>query len=320
MTKLSSKMHLLIIITTVLIVIGMAVGTVCHFVAGGFFNYGSEFSDYKSIEVSYSLAEQTKSEVSDVCDKALDGLACAEQPTFSESGTYGKAVYKFSAKTDTAKLQSAVDKINTELNSSGYGLSVASYHSANTFAGGARVIKFAAIAIASCVVFQALYFAVRYKLGLAVTSLINNLATIGAFAALLAITRIPVGIEVVALFALTVALSMIASCILCDRIRKNLKADDAAKNTAAEITDASAAESFKIIAVLHLAMVIIIALLAIFTTISAMSAAALAPYGVALLGVIASWYGVSFLTPALYPAFNKLIDSRIKFGKKKSKS
>ena len=36
--KLSSRMHLMIIISAVIIAIGLAVGLVCEFVADGYFN------------------------------------------------------------------------------------------------------------------------------------------------------------------------------------------------------------------------------------------------------------------------------------------
>ena len=52
--KLSSKMHILIIVSTVLIAIGLAVGLICEFVADGFFNYGADWASYKSITVSYN--------------------------------------------------------------------------------------------------------------------------------------------------------------------------------------------------------------------------------------------------------------------------
>lgn len=53
--KLSSKMHLLIIISSVVIAIGLAVGIICQFVANGFFNYNDDYANYKSVTVDLSL-------------------------------------------------------------------------------------------------------------------------------------------------------------------------------------------------------------------------------------------------------------------------
>ena len=46
MNKIIKLRHIALIITVVIIAIGMAVGTICHFVSNGFFNYGDEFASY----------------------------------------------------------------------------------------------------------------------------------------------------------------------------------------------------------------------------------------------------------------------------------
>ena len=42
-------MHLFIIISTVIVAIGLAVGLVCQFVANGFFNPGANYASYKAV-------------------------------------------------------------------------------------------------------------------------------------------------------------------------------------------------------------------------------------------------------------------------------
>ena len=51
--KVCAKIHLFIIISSLFIAIGMAVGTICHFCANGFFNYGGEFKSYNSVNIVY---------------------------------------------------------------------------------------------------------------------------------------------------------------------------------------------------------------------------------------------------------------------------
>ena len=75
--KLSSKMHIFIIVSCVLIAIGLAVGTICHFVAGGFFNYGGDYESYKSVTVDYQSIDFSGGEkeplelIEEICDKAF---------------------------------------------------------------------------------------------------------------------------------------------------------------------------------------------------------------------------------------------------------
>ncbi|MDE7087212.1 MAG: hypothetical protein K2O67_03365, partial [Clostridia bacterium] len=58
--KVCSKIHLFIIISVLFIAIGMAVGTICHFCANGFFNYGGEFASYTSVKVTYTVSENSE--------------------------------------------------------------------------------------------------------------------------------------------------------------------------------------------------------------------------------------------------------------------
>ena len=55
--KLCSKMHVMLIVSSVLIAVGIAVGLICQFVAGGYFNYGDDYKSYKSVEVSYAFVD-----------------------------------------------------------------------------------------------------------------------------------------------------------------------------------------------------------------------------------------------------------------------
>jgi preprotein translocase subunit SecF len=302
MTKLniSSKRHLFIIISIVLIAIGMAVGTVCHFVSNGFFNYGSEFSSYKSVTVSYLAAEQTEDSVKDICEIAFSDLHPVEV-SYAEVSTGGEVVYKFSQKTDTASLERATEQINLKL-SANSGLSTASLHDATTFVGGSRVLIYTSIALASAAVFQCLYFLLRYKLRAALSALATSVTGLGLFAAFVAMTRIPVGIEVVALGALVVVVTLATCGLYFSHVNANKKDVNYGKTAISEISDISAGESASINIVLLLFLIIAIVLTAIFAVISATAVTVLAPYAVAVLAIVVSGYASLIFAPSVYSA------------------
>lgn len=303
--KVCSKIHLFIIISVLFIAIGMAVGTICHFCANGFFNYGEEFSSYKCVAVTYYTSEYKDADaIRPVCDEALKGFNAYEVSYYSDNRMGGEIVYKYSAGTDGEKLQSAVDALNIALDKNGSGLNVASLHEVSVNEGGARALTYAAIALASAAAFQFLYFIFRYKLRAAFSALLACVHNLGVFVAFAAITRIPVGAQFIAIGAAVVLLTMILSCVLFDRTRKNFKNEIYAKTERVEVVDTSACEvrTVSFIAVCALAVAVVV--LGVFAAISQMWIGALAPYGLALLGLIACFYGALFFTPAVHGAID----------------
>lgn len=303
--KVCSKIHLFIIISVLFIAIGMAVGTICHFCANGFFNYGEEFSSYKCVTVTYYTSEYKDADaIRPVCDEALKGFNAYEVSYYSDNRMGGEIVYKYSAGTDGEKLQSAVDALNVALDKNGSGLNVASLHEVSVNEGGARALTYAAFALASAAAFQFLYFIFRYKLRAAFSALLACVHNLGVFVAFAAITRIPVGAQFIAIGAAVVLLTMILTCVLFDRTRKNFKNEIYAKTERVEVVDTSACEvrTVSFIAVCALAVAVVV--LGVFAAISQMWIGALAPYGLALLGLIACFYGALFFTPAVHGAID----------------
>lgn len=303
--KVCSKIHLFIIISVLFIAIGMAVGTICHFCANGFFNYGEEFSSYKCVTVTYYTSEYKDADaIRPVCDEALKGFNAYEVSYYSDNRMGGEIVYKYSAGTDGEKLQSAVDALNVALDKNGSGLNVASLHEVSVNEGGARALTYAAIALASAAAFQFFYFIFRYKLRAAFSALLACVHNLGVFVAFAAITRIPVGAQFIAIGAAVVLLTMILTCVLFDRTRKNFKNEIYAKTERVEVVDTSACEvrTVSFIAVCALAVAVVV--LGVFAAISQMWIGALAPYGLALLGLIACFYGALFFTPAVHGAID----------------
>lgn len=313
--KVCSKIHLFICISVLFIAIGMAVGTVCHFLADGFFNYGGEFASYKSVSVTYYYSEQNSAtDIDKLCEEHLGGLG-SYGVSRSASDTCEEIVYKFSPEADNAKLQSAVDAINEKFD----GLeSSASLHEGIVNEGGAKNIVYAAIALASAAAFQFLYYIVRYKLRAAFSALLACVHNLGVYAALLAVTRIPVGTEAVAIGAAVVFITMIVCGLLFDRTRKNFKNEKYAKTDRVEVVDISACETraltFTVICALAAAAVV----LGAFAAISAMYAGALAPCGVAVLGLAACMYGALFFTPAVHGAIDGVCERALASVKAKA--
>lgn len=302
--KVCSKIHLFIIISSLLIVIGMAVGTICHFLCGGFFNYGGEFASYKSVKVVYYTSEYSEDAIKPICDNALDSLNPYEK-SYADTNLGGEVVYKFAYGTDSAELQAAVDKLNVELDKNSSGLNVASLHEGTVKEGGAKNIVRASIALASAVAFQFIYYIFRFKLRSAFSALLASIHNLGVFAALCAITRIPLGAEAVAIGAAVVFVTMIVCGLLFDRTKKNFKNDNYAKSDRLEVIDISACEVRNVTFYGLTAFAIgALVLGGVFACISSLYIGAFAPYIVAALGMIACCYGAVFFTPAVHGAID----------------
>lgn len=312
--KICSKIHLFIIISVLFIAIGMAVGSVCHFIAGGFFNYGGEFSSYKSITVTYYSSEYTEETVAPVIDSALGSLSPYEK-SFGETTQGGEVVYKFSSSTDSTALENAVASINTSFEGK---LSCASWHEGIVNEGGAKNLVRAAIAFASAAAFQFLYYICRYKLRAAFSALLSCVHNVGIYAALLAVTRIPVGTEAVAVGSVVLFMSMVLCGLLFDRTRKNFKSEQYAKSERVEVIEISASE----VRVLSLALVASIAvgavILGVCSAIASLSALALAACAVGVFAALACGYGCLFFTPAVHSAIDSTCEKVLLKAKQKA--
>lgn len=302
--KVCAKIHLFIIISAIIIAVGMAVGTVCHFCANGFFNYGGEFASYKCVTVTYVNSENKDEEsIKPLCEQAL-GEFKAYEVSYAETSNGGEITYKFANRTDSAKLQAAVDELYSKLDETGSHLNDASLREVKVSEGGAKAITFASIALASAAAFQFIYFIFRYKLRAAFSALLASVHNLGVFVALAAITRIPVGAEMIAIGAAVVVLTMILTCVLFDRTRKNFKNDKYEKTERLEVVDISAQESRKVTFAAVGALACAAVVFGAFATIAAMYIGAFAPYILAVLGLVACLYGAVFFTPAVHGAID----------------
>ncbi len=313
--KICSKFRLFIIISVLIIAIGMAVGTVCHFVADGFFNYGGEFSSYDSVTVNYYSSEYgNPDDVKALCEEHLKDFS-AYEVSYTETNLGGEIIYKYSDKTDVSKLEEAAQSLNAALDKNGSGLNSVYVREGKVKEGGSAAIIYASIALASAAAFQFIYFIFRYKLRAALSALLASVHNLGVFVALAAMTRLPLGIEAVAFGAAVVFMTMIATCVFFDKTRKNFADAANAKSDRVDVIEKSAAE-VRMISLIGFAAIAAVALiLGAFATISSMFIGTFAPYILAVLACVACCYGTLFFTPSVHSA----IDALCERSKKKAK-
>ncbi len=302
-TNITSKFHLIVIITCIAIAIGAAVGTICHFVAGGFFNYGVEYASTKSVSVTYYVTDYSAKEVKEICEEQLSSVGAY---TLTESESNAMMEYTFSASVDAEKLADAVKAINTKL-SEGEGINLASVHENEALVSNVNVYVWCGVAIASIVVLQALYLLIRYKLFMALTNLITNAVSFILFVALLAATHLPIGSYIAPVVLVGTLITMICSQLYFAKARAMLKAEDADKLVFEQVCEDAAKASFMNIAVF--CGVILVCSLIIAGVLAITGAIAYSAIAVAVaLAAVVSWWISAVATPAVY--------SRLKSAKK----
>ncbi len=327
--NVSAKMHIFVIISCLVIAIGIAAGTIFHFVSNGFFNYGGDYETYKSVSVEYEDIDfsgggkEPVELIKDICSTAFGNAGVsAKASSFGDTSTGGKVVYKFMNSTDTEKLSAAVEAINAEIkkevvSAGGIQFSYASVHEAETVLGGGLAMTRAAIVIATVIAAHFIYFAIRYNLTMALGAMLADVHNFALYVALIALCRVPVGSTIAAYAVLTVLMTVIGTSFLFDRIRKNSKSDDNKKLDAFGISDLSSRESFAINVIMPACLAAISLVLFIALVISSMSPlVALAPVVCSLVAFISCVYGTVFFVPSVYPRFKVLGDK----AKAKSKA
>lgn len=314
--RLSSKMHLLIVISALLIAAGLAVGLICQFVGGGYFNYSAEWGGYKSITVTYGYTDFSGDEdVKIICQTAFDDANISYYAFQSgDNNTGGQLVYKFAVSTDDAKITAAVEAIEAAIKlaveeDGGLRLSSASAHTAEAYLGGGSTLVMLSVALAVVVAFHFLYFVIRFRLTMALAALLADIHNLALFVSLLSLTRVPVGPSVFAFAALAVLLTVIGTCWLFDRVRKNAKEEEFKKLSAFELVDRSADEAFKANIWLPASLVCVTVVLFVLLSVSSLSPLViLSPVLTALVCFVSCAYGTAIFTPSVYARFKKIGD------------
>lgn len=307
--KFSSKMHLCITITCLLVAIGLAIGLTCHFLWGYFFNWGGDYSTYSKVEVKYSVLEIGTSEVEEICEDAFEenGITYYTVVT-SGSSTESRIEYRFADSTDSEALISAQQTVEAAVQAENE-LAVVTYSYVSGTLGGEIDIMYAGIALAAAVVFQFLYFIIRYKLTMAFSALLADVHNLALFYALLAITRVQVSSSVVALSVLTVLLTMVGCGILFEKLRKAFRTDEFKAMPSFEQVDAASRSAIRPMAFVFGTFAVAAVVIAAFTAIGALSVYSLfMPCMCALISVVACAYGTMLFTPAVYSRFKLRAD------------
>lgn len=305
MNKIIKLRHIAVIISVIIIAIGMAVGTVCHIISDGFFNYGDEFASYTSVEVTTSAVEDTDgSAAKEIASEALSSYG-AYEVTFSQAtGLMPNTVtYKFGG--DVA-LGDALADIQAKFDERGMEDATVSSFVNDGVANGIFQLNFAAIALASAVVFQAIYFAIRLKPGMALSALCSQLVVVGLYASLLAITRCPVGLEAIAFAALAVVICMICNGISFDSVKKSFKNDANEKAENIGLVSDCFASTFRLNAFIVAAVAVAVVVFAVFAFIAMPAAVTLLPYAACLVSLVSCALTCGVFTPASYALMSGL--------------
>lgn len=314
--KLSSKMHLFIIISCVVIAIGLAVGTACQFVANGFFNYSADYESYKNVTVEYETIDFSGNEqtplqlVEAISEKAFaDAGVASNLVTSGKTVTGGKVTYKFAYSTDMDKLEEASNAINAEIksvvsSSGGIQFSYASQHKNDALLGGGLAISRAAIAAACVIAVHFIYFVIRYRLTMALGALLADVHNLALYIALTAACRIPVGSAVATYAVLAVIITVIGTSFLFDRMRKNAKAE---KDKKLSVSDKTADECFMINLILPACLAAVSVVMFILLAISSLSLITIIPPVLcSLIAFVSCVYGTVFFVPSVYPRFEQI--------------
>ncbi len=306
MTKFSSRIHLYIAVVCLVLAIGAAIGTIGHFIWGGFFNYGVDYASSHSVSVSYYVTDYTSGQVQEICENNLGGLGGY---TLTKSDSNGKMEFTFSADSDGDAIKQAVEKINAELDTK-TGINVATYHEAEGLVTNVGTYIWCAVAVASIIAVQAVYIAVRYKIGMAAVSLISNVAGAAMFVSLLAAVRLPLGSYVAPVAFVCVLLTMICSQYFFAKARACFKEDGMSAVPSLEQTDCAASRSWRRILLICGIVFGASVLTAVALAVAAPTIAFASPAVAAAVAAAVSFFTSAMFTPAIYSRFKLVSDKR----------
>lgn len=302
MNKILKMRHIALIVSVIIIAIGMAVGTVCHFVSNGFFNYGAEFASYKSIQITTSIPEDVSgNKAKKIAEDALSSLGAYEVHFSEGTATAPNTVtYYFPMSASDDELASAVEDIKAAFEQQKMEDASAGVLKQTAVPDGGWQLGLAAIAVSCAAFLQAVYFAFRYKPGMALSSLCSQAAVVGIYAALLAITRCPVGIQTADFAVIAVAVTMICNGVFFSSVKNAFKDESNVKTDKYELIAGSAASTAKVNIAVCVALAVAIVIFGVFALIAAPGAATLSAYLASLIAVVACAFTFGVFTPASY--------------------
>ncbi len=327
--KLSGKMVLFIIISCIIVVAGVVVGTVCHFMGYGYFNSGADWTSDQSVTLTWYYTEGFTDEdptLKDYCETAFEenGISYyAVSYGTADDGTGGDIVYRFTSGTDSNAISKACDEVRAEIStyisttfSDSFIYRTSIYpHETEALTSGYRALMYAGIAVASIIVFEFLYVLIRYKMSMALGGALACFHNLALYLCIVSLARIPVGTSMYAFAVITVLLTMIGCLFTFGKLRKNMKNEDLAALSPYEIVDKSATETFVTNLGITLSLTVLAVIMFVLLMISSLSPlAVLTPALCALVAFASCLYGTCFFMPAVYSRFKKI---GLKFQRKK---
>lgn len=332
-TNFSAKMHLFIIISSLITAIGIAMGIIFSFATDmGYFNFGGDLESYKSIMATYSnidfsgKQDDAETIMIGICDKAFDEVGISDYSVVTgKSSNGGKIIYKFVLGTDDEKLSSAVEKINSGIKSNTsleagnetYCVSNAAFSIVRTKISGNKLLYTTLIIGAVIFVFHALYTLVRYKASMAFAAILADVHNVALYLSVLSITRAPFSSTAVIFAVLVLLTTIVGTCFYFDSAKKLIKSSDG-KVEAFSIADDAAGSCLVMNLSFPAVFAFVAVILFVLLSISSLSVlAVLAPLSCALIFAISCAYGTAIFVPSVYSRF-KLIGDNFKSKDKRS--
>ncbi len=310
MSKITTKKCLLIslIVSLVLIVAG---AFIFGFVG---FNTNSVTSDYSEIEVSYYGTKLNEQDFLDEIEKTgKDTIAEAgykiSEVKYSEEAAGGRGLFEFVLKKDLTETQSA--ELVASLETSLRALTVTegegeTYHK-DVYRPHYEYIWRTAIAMGVGLVLVFVYVAIRYRVGMSVTTLVASIHDVLLTLALIALLRIPMGTAVIGIAACSLILSVFMNLFVFGKMRKDFRSEERKDLPAREAVALSSSESRKGV---YVTAIVAAAVLLVSGVIGAILGADLLWFMLgSLLAVGVSVYSSLVLSPAIYASVKERSDA-----------
>ena len=241
--KTAKKTTLLFIIVAVVLAAAIAVGILCG-VKSSVFNTNAQMKDSKTLTVSLNqYAYSTRlEEVENVCEDAFGKLDVQYELKGEMSGDESEIVYVFEKDVDLSKVQAALEtKLNEKAEAWGADITVSS-NSENAVSVLARHYTLRALiagAVMAVLVFA--YVSLRYKLSIGIVTAVATVLGMLLTASVAILTRIPVTSSIAYVIAVAGLFSAVTTLFTMNKLRANLKSENAAEQSAEELISDSIA-------------------------------------------------------------------------------
>lgn len=312
MSKTVSKKNLFICLTVSLVLI----------IAGaflfGFLGFGenSTAKDYTAVEVSdsgyMSFDEEFRSSLESFCNTEIGnaGYTVADV-RYNESASGAGNTITFILTEGSDSLASFVDSLAVAIdanvqNAERAVVSVA-YHTVEN-APYYEFIWRTAIGAGVAFVLLFVYMAIRFKVGMGVTSLVAAVHDVLITLAVIALLRIPVGVTVIGVAAFSLLLSGFMNMLVFGKMRRDFRSEDRKDLPAREGIALAVKESRKSVFV---TAILLAALLVVLGAIGAVIGRDMLWFMLSgLMAVVASTYSSLMLSPAIYACIKEKSDAR----------